>query len=154
MDRKLYSQSRFSKLDNGLTSSCCNSCSINSENLKHFFLRCLEEWRVWIDVFNFFSPHLCFFPKKMYVQSSGLFSCFHLLTALIFRLSAAVLSRLSGDLPLMTFLSLINNQSLVLYRSLSPSNGIDSILISMLSRLYLFFLVHTILRRATPFYTL
>jgi hypothetical protein len=53
--RKLYSQSLLSRFDNGLTSLQCNT-----EDLQHLFVRCPMKWRVWIDTFNFFSPHLTF----------------------------------------------------------------------------------------------
>ncbi|KAG0988240.1 hypothetical protein G6F28_009828 [Rhizopus arrhizus] len=58
--RKLYSQSLLSRFDNGLTSSQCKFCSANTEDLQHLFVRCPMKWRVWIDAFNFFSPHLTF----------------------------------------------------------------------------------------------
>ncbi|KAG1158199.1 hypothetical protein G6F36_014187 [Rhizopus arrhizus] len=58
--RKLYSQPLLSRFDNGLTSSQCKFCSANTEDLQHLFVRCPTKWRVWIDVFNFFSPHLTF----------------------------------------------------------------------------------------------
>ena len=58
--RKLYSQSLLSRFDNGLTSSQCRFCSANTEDLQHLFVRCPMKWRVWIDAFNFFSPHLTF----------------------------------------------------------------------------------------------
>src|SRR6478735_5020437 len=70
----------------------------------------------------------------------GLFSRFLLLTTLISGLSAAVCFPLSGvpirDLLLTTFLLLINSWSLVLFRSLPPSKGADSILTSMFNRLH------------------
>ncbi|KAG0935215.1 hypothetical protein G6F32_010480 [Rhizopus arrhizus] len=58
--RKLYSQSLLSRFDNGLTPSQCKFCPANTEDLQHLFVRCPMKWRVWIDAFNFFSPHLTF----------------------------------------------------------------------------------------------
>ncbi|KAG0954419.1 hypothetical protein G6F40_012583 [Rhizopus arrhizus] len=58
--RKLYSQSLLSRFDNGLTPSQCKFCSANTEDLQHLFVRCPMKWRVWIDAFNFFNPHLTF----------------------------------------------------------------------------------------------
>ncbi|KAG1489988.1 hypothetical protein G6F47_013507 [Rhizopus delemar] len=58
--RKLFSQSLLSKFDNGLTSPQCKFCSANNEDIQHLFVRCPRKWRVWIDAFNFFSPHLTF----------------------------------------------------------------------------------------------
>ncbi|KAG0737654.1 hypothetical protein G6F62_010455 [Rhizopus arrhizus] len=58
--RKLYSQSLLSRFDNGLTSSQCKFCSANTEDLQHLFVCCPRKWRVWLDAFNFFSPHLTF----------------------------------------------------------------------------------------------
>ncbi|KAG0734637.1 hypothetical protein G6F62_003133 [Rhizopus arrhizus] len=58
--RRLYSQPLLSSFDNGLTSSQCKFCSANTEDLQHLFVHCPMKWRVWIDAFNFFSPHLTF----------------------------------------------------------------------------------------------
>jgi hypothetical protein len=58
--RKLYSQSLLSRFDNGLATSLCKFCSVNTEDLQHLFVRCPMKWRVWLDAFNFFSPHLTF----------------------------------------------------------------------------------------------
>ncbi|KAG0871644.1 hypothetical protein G6F16_005740 [Rhizopus arrhizus] len=60
LHRKLYSQSLLSRFDNGLTFSQCKFCSANTEDLQYLFVRCPMKWRVWIDAFNFFSPHLTF----------------------------------------------------------------------------------------------
>ncbi|KAG1396711.1 hypothetical protein G6F60_009458 [Rhizopus arrhizus] len=60
LHRKLFSQPLLSKFDSGLASSQCKFCSANTEDLQHFFVRCPMKWRVWIDAFNFFSPHLTF----------------------------------------------------------------------------------------------
>ncbi|KAG0735225.1 hypothetical protein G6F23_011743 [Rhizopus arrhizus] len=49
-----------SRFDNGLTSSQCKFCSANTEDLQHLSVCCPMKWRVWIDAFNFFSPHLTF----------------------------------------------------------------------------------------------
>ncbi|KAG0754405.1 hypothetical protein G6F16_012964 [Rhizopus arrhizus] len=57
---KLYSQSLPSRFDNGLTSSQCKFCPANTEDLQHLFVRCPMKWIVWIDAFNFFSPHITF----------------------------------------------------------------------------------------------
>ncbi|KAG1518398.1 hypothetical protein G6F46_002378 [Rhizopus delemar] len=58
--RKLYSQPLLSRFDNGLTSSQCKFYSANTEDLQHLFVRCPRKWRVWIDAFSIFSPHLTF----------------------------------------------------------------------------------------------
>ncbi|KAG0765718.1 hypothetical protein G6F16_005866 [Rhizopus arrhizus] len=58
--RKLYSQSLLSRFDNGLTSSQCKFCSASTKDLQHLFVRCPKKWRVWLDAFNFLSPHLTF----------------------------------------------------------------------------------------------
>ncbi|KAG1325745.1 hypothetical protein G6F62_008381 [Rhizopus arrhizus] len=65
--RKLYSQSLLSIFDNILTSSQCKFCSANTEDLQPLFVRCSKKWRVWLDAFNFFSPHLTFIQVHVYL---------------------------------------------------------------------------------------
>ena len=55
-----FLNSLLSRFDNGLTSSQCKFCSANTEDFQHLFVRYPMKWRVWIDAFNFFSPHLTF----------------------------------------------------------------------------------------------
>jgi hypothetical protein len=68
-----------------LTSSQCKFCSANTEDLQHLFVRYPKKWRVWINVFNFFGPHLTFiqddvcsilwsFQQFPFVDNTGLWT--------------------------------------------------------------------------------
>ncbi|KAG1556516.1 hypothetical protein G6F47_005770 [Rhizopus delemar] len=54
------SQSLLSRFDDGWASSQCKFYFANTEDLQHLFMSCPKKWRVWIDVFNNFNPHLTF----------------------------------------------------------------------------------------------
>ncbi|KAG1140784.1 hypothetical protein G6F37_009191 [Rhizopus arrhizus] len=58
--KKLYSQATLSQMTTRTTSAQCHFCSCVVEDIQHLIVRCPRKWAVWIEVFNFYSPHLYF----------------------------------------------------------------------------------------------
>ncbi|KAG1439645.1 hypothetical protein G6F55_013682 [Rhizopus delemar] len=58
--KKLYSQTSLSHMNTRTTSAECHFCSCAVEDIQHLLVRCPRKWAIWIEVFNYYCPHLSF----------------------------------------------------------------------------------------------
>jgi hypothetical protein len=58
--KKLYSQTSLSHMNTSTTSAECHFCSCAVEEIQHLLVRCPRKWAIWIEVFNYYCPHLLF----------------------------------------------------------------------------------------------